>query len=94
MILRFQDFLEGRLDTGLIDRLLAREAQWGVAPGETSREAMDLEHLRAAALAAAFHDTKQKAHGTESVPWLPASSRWKAEGRRQLLRHSSPRVKR
>ena len=91
MILRFPDFLEGRLDTGLIDRLLAHESQWGVALGETSREALDLDHRRAAALAAAFHDTKEKTHGIPPS-WTVATSRWKTEGRRQLLRRVSPRV--
>ncbi|OFV97978.1 MAG: acetyl-CoA carboxylase biotin carboxylase subunit [Acidobacteria bacterium RIFCSPLOWO2_02_FULL_61_28] len=92
MILRFPDFLEGRLDTGLIDRLLAHESQWGVALGETSREALDLDHRRAAALAAAFHDAKQKAHGIPPSGTVD-TSRWKTEGRRQLLRRASPRVR-
>ena len=94
MILRFPEFLEGRLDTGLIDRLLAHESQWGVAAGETSREAMDLDHRRAAALAAAFHELSRarSAGGNDSSVGAEAS-RWKTAGRRQLLRRASPRVK-
>jgi acetyl-CoA carboxylase biotin carboxylase subunit len=96
-ILRFPDFLEGRLDTELIDRLLAHEAQWKIAPGEDLREALDpevleIDLLRAAALAAVLEDTKQNAYGTENAPPIPVS-RWKAEGRRELLRKSSQQSK-
>jgi acetyl-CoA carboxylase biotin carboxylase subunit len=108
MILRFPDLLEGRLDTGLIDRLLARfheapraagrgtglahGARVGVAAGEASREALDLDRLRAAALAAGFHDATQHTHGIPPGGTV-ATSRWKAEGRRRLLRQSLPRTK-
>jgi hypothetical protein len=63
----------------------------GVVAGEASRAALDLDHLRAAALGAALFDTTQHTHGTQSVPWLPVS-RWKTEGRRQLLRQPLPRI--
>jgi acetyl-CoA carboxylase biotin carboxylase subunit len=90
MILRFPDFLEGRLDTGLMDRLLAHEARVGVQTGEASREVLYLDRLRVVALAAALHDATQHTHGTQGVPWLPVS-RWKTEGRRRLLRQSPRR---
>jgi acetyl-CoA carboxylase biotin carboxylase subunit len=91
-ILRFPDFLEGRLDTELIDRLLAHEARWKIAPGEDLREALDPDRLRAAALAAVLEETKHHA-GVEQDHWRPVDSRWKAEGRRELLRRTSFRGK-
>ena len=92
-ILRFPDFLEGRLDTELINRLLAHEARWNIAPGgdRSGNVALDLDGLRAAALAAVLEDGKQS-HGTPIVKEPPVS-RWKAEGRRELLRQFAPRAK-
>ncbi|MBI4459424.1 MAG: acetyl-CoA carboxylase biotin carboxylase subunit [Acidobacteria bacterium] len=86
MILRFPDFLGGRLDTGLIDRLLAHEAQWSVPTGESAREAMDADRWRAAALAAALHEAQHVKNGGSRESSAPAPSPWKLEGRRRLLR--------
>ena len=92
-ILRFPDFLEGRLDTELIDRLLAHEARWRITPGEDLREALDLDLLRAAALAAVLEEMKRHGGGEEDRLG-PRESRWKAAGRRELLRRDSSRAKR
>ena len=94
MILRFPDFLEGRLDTGLIDRLLAHEAQFGIAVSESSRETLDMDRRRAAALAAVFHELSRSRRGPgDSADSHPALSRWKLEGRSRLLRQSLPHPK-
>ena len=92
-ILRFPDFLEGRLDTELINRLLAHEAQWSTAPGgDLSREVdLDLDRLRAAALAAVLEDGKPSSGAL--IVKEPPVSRWKAEGRRELLRRFAPRAR-
>jgi len=89
MILRFPDFLEGQLDTGLIDRLLDREEALGAHVSEVSREALETDRRRAAAVAAALYATSPTRNGqTDSS--RPPASRWKLEGRRQLLRPSMP----
>jgi acetyl-CoA carboxylase, biotin carboxylase subunit len=82
-ILRYPDFLEGRLDTGLIDRLLASDAP-------TAPE--NLDRLRAAALAAALFATGQT-HGNQQDGSTADSphSRWKLEARRALLRGAKRR---
>ena len=85
-ILRSPDFLEGRLDTSLIDRLLAREGGAGASIGRASREALDIDRQRAAALAAVLFETnRERIAEQDSEPMVPAS-RWKLEGRRALLR--------
>ena len=94
MILRFPDFLEGRLDTGLIDRLLDHEAQFGIAVSESSREALDMDRRRAAALAAVFHELSRSRRGPgDSADSHRPLSRWKLEGRSRLLRQSLPHPK-
>ncbi|MBI1955818.1 MAG: acetyl-CoA carboxylase biotin carboxylase subunit, partial [Acidobacteria bacterium] len=95
MILRFPDFREGKLDTGLIDRLLAHEAQWSGSVSESSREALDTDRWQAAALAAAWHEASlTKGAGDNRESSGQSASPWKLEGRRQLLRppsfHSKP----
>ena len=95
MILRFPDFLEGRLDTGLIDRLLAHEAKWIGSVSESSRETLDADRWQAAALAAAWHEASlAKDGGDYRESSGQGVSPWKLEGRRQLLRppsfHSKP----
>jgi acetyl-CoA carboxylase biotin carboxylase subunit len=65
-------FREGRLDTGFIEGFLARCRAADVDP--------DTE--RVAALVAAVHEKLQK---TQEQP-APAVSRWRSEGREQLLR--------
>jgi acetyl-CoA carboxylase biotin carboxylase subunit len=85
-ILRFPDFVEGRLDTGLMDRLLASEEATGAPAG---KEALEPDHERAAALAAVLYDTARGANaasGGENS--RPAPSVWKMDGRRALLRPS------
>ncbi|OFW25346.1 MAG: acetyl-CoA carboxylase biotin carboxylase subunit [Acidobacteria bacterium RIFCSPLOWO2_02_FULL_59_13] len=101
-ILRFPDFLEGRLDTELIDRLLApfheapRAAGRGTglaheqsAPvGRILHEALEEDRLLAAALAAVLFETAR--HLTPAQPDASvARSNWKMEGRRRLLRQPS-----
>ena len=90
-ILRFPDFLEGHLDTELIDRLLAWEERHGGAPRDMSREAMEADRLKAAALAAALYATTQGRNGPhDGIPAAAPESRWKQEGRRALLRPALP----
>ncbi|MBI4459930.1 MAG: acetyl-CoA carboxylase biotin carboxylase subunit [Acidobacteria bacterium] len=84
-ILRFPDFLEGRLDTSLLDRLLAHEAQFGPFFSEVFRETLDSDRLRAAALAAVFHE-RAPAKNAQGSGEHPQPSRWKLAGRRRLLR--------
>jgi acetyl-CoA carboxylase, biotin carboxylase subunit len=91
-ILRFPDFIEGRLDTGLIDRLLAHGTRWGIAPGDELRERLDLDRLRAAAVAAVFEDMKRTKNAERTRPVGQVESRWKAEGRRELMRRREPRA--
>ena len=85
-ILRFPDFLEGRLDTGLIERLLAH-VEAGKTPSRSPIEDSNLDRQRAAALAAALYATAQ--HGNSQPnggKTQKSASRWKLEGRRALLR--------
>jgi len=65
-------FREGRLDTGFIDAFLARSPEAATAP--------ELEVI--AALVAVVHAKSQKAE----EPAVPAVSRWRSDGREQLLR--------
>ena len=86
-ILRFPDFLEGHLDTELIDRLLAWDERHGGAPRRMSREAMETDRLKAAALAAVLYATTQVRNGPhDGIPAAAPESRWKQEGRNKLLR--------
>ncbi|OFV98352.1 MAG: acetyl-CoA carboxylase biotin carboxylase subunit [Acidobacteria bacterium RIFCSPLOWO2_12_FULL_54_10] len=93
-ILRFPDFLEGRLDTGLIDRLLALEDALKIPSGETGVEALDPYLWSAAAMAAVLHEASQQSNGRKnsSLP-APAPSAWKLDGRRSLARPASFRDK-
>ena len=79
-ILRFPDFVDGRLDTGLLDRLFA---------ANTKRSDTDESSLRAVALAAVMYestaDRTALADDSNSVP--STTSNWKLEGRNQLLRN-------
>jgi len=86
-ILRYPDFLEGNLDTGLIDRLLDRESVFG-ARVETSREALEADRQKAALLAAALYESSRAADSQAGGGTAgDSASRWKQEGRRALLRH-------
>ena len=84
-ILRYSDFLDGKLDTGLLDRLLSAQPRTQVGGPGASGE-VESDRLKAVALAAALaevssHSTLQVEAGNHG----PAS-RWKLEGRRALLR--------
>jgi len=72
LLLEDPQFREGRLDTGFIERFLARNPQADEDP--------DLETL--AALVAAWHDQSQKSE----PPSTPVNSRWRSEGREELFR--------
>ena len=85
-ILRFPDFLEGTLDTGLIDRLLAHEENAGASIGRASREALDPDRQRAAALTAVLFETNRQHVAARDSESAVTASRWKLEGRRALLR--------
>ncbi|MBI4464576.1 MAG: acetyl-CoA carboxylase biotin carboxylase subunit, partial [Acidobacteria bacterium] len=89
-ILRFPDFLEGRLDTGLIDRLLEHEQGVGAPDGRVSRESLEDDRRRAAALAAVLFESARP-----PAPAQPdasaARSNWKLEGRQRLLRQPPTR---
>ena len=94
-ILRYPDFLEGRLDTGLIDRLLEwegrTEARSGALAGHLSREALELDRKRAAALAAALFASTSSRNGSGKNRFVAApDSRWRREGRQRLLRPGPP----
>jgi acetyl-CoA carboxylase biotin carboxylase subunit len=77
-ILRFPDFLEGRLDTSLLDRLFAAGMQ--SPDGDQS--------LRAAALAAALYESS--AARSPAANSRSSAGNWKLEGRKQLLRELPP----
>ncbi len=96
-ILQFPDFLEGRLDTGLIDRLPST-SQSRAAEASKMGDPENADRLKAAALAAALAYS-----GSSRASLGPASSngnapdsgesppsRWKQEGRRALLRPYPP----
>ena len=93
-ILRDEDFLAGKLDTGLIDRMLGRMPGrvlgQMVGQQEAADDGRDLDRLRAAALAAVFEEMKRKSEGSQTAQ-VAEMSRWKAEGRRELLRRFSRR---
>jgi acetyl-CoA carboxylase biotin carboxylase subunit len=72
-ILHDRDFLEGRLDTGFIDRWMASAKP--AEPGDPGQE-------QAASLAAALHALRLRQEAAHPSP----PSRWKMEGRRSLLR--------
>jgi acetyl-CoA carboxylase, biotin carboxylase subunit len=91
-ILRYPDFLAGRLDTGLIDRLLSWEQrveeQSGSSATRLSREALEADRLKAAAVAAALYEIGQaRKSQLDGHPAPQNESRWQMEGRRQLMRH-------
>ncbi|MCH8266524.1 MAG: acetyl-CoA carboxylase biotin carboxylase subunit [Acidobacteria bacterium] len=101
-ILRFPDFLEGKLDTGLLDRLLEHKRleherllehkKIGNDKGARLHESPeDADRRRAAILAAALYEEAQarNAH-PDSGNSRPSHNRWKLEGRRSLLRHPLP----
>jgi acetyl-CoA carboxylase biotin carboxylase subunit len=68
-------FLEGRLDTGLLDDLLAQPL----------KPAGDEKALEAAAIAAAFYSASRNSPPPQA-PSRGSQSNWKREGRRALLR--------
>ncbi len=71
------DFLAGDMDTGFIERMLAEERRTpGPAPDETEE--------KLAALAAAYHDSKQAA--SQPAAAAAPESRWKRAAREELLR--------
>ncbi len=76
-ILDHPDFLAGRLDTGLVDRMLAERGQ----KGEDQRE--NLERLAALA-AVVFECSTPSPDGASGVAGR-TESRWKIEGRQALL---------
>jgi acetyl-CoA carboxylase biotin carboxylase subunit len=91
MILRYPDFLEGRLDTGLLDRLLnweRRVEERSETPSaHLSRETLQAERQKAAALAVALFASPAANTGQQDRPTAAVSeSRWRREGRGQLLR--------
>ena len=75
-LLEHEDFLEGRLDTGFIDRVLAA--------GLMAEEGHSEDDERVAILAAALH--AQREQGSSSPPAAPTDS-WKTAGRQSLLHH-------
>jgi acetyl-CoA carboxylase biotin carboxylase subunit len=76
-ILRSPDFLEGRLDTGFLERL----------PADPLSQPADLDHTRAAALGVALFDSERARSAPQDKPAQPDSEdQWKLNGRRQLLR--------
>jgi acetyl-CoA carboxylase biotin carboxylase subunit len=75
-LLRRPEFVAGHLDTGFIDRMLADEGP--VAAGVTVEA--DL-----AAVAAAIYESEKNGKPTNGA--VAASSPWKLEGRRSLLRN-------
>ena len=95
-ILRFPDFLEGKLDTGLLDRLLEHKRlehkKIGAGTGDLLTESPEeADRRRAAVLAAVLYAEAQarNAH-PDSGNSRPSHNRWKLEGRRSLLRHPLP----
>ena len=96
-ILRFPDFLEGKLDTGLLDRMLEHKRllehkkmrnDAGVLLHESPE---DVDRRRAAVLAAALNEEAQARNShPDSGNSGPSHNRWKLEGRRSLLRHPLP----
>ncbi|MBI2816396.1 MAG: acetyl-CoA carboxylase biotin carboxylase subunit [Acidobacteria bacterium] len=82
-ILAYPDFLEGKLDTGLIDRML-ESARGAKSVMQTIAEADD--RVKAAAVAAALFQMSSNGHAP-SRDTFAVSSRWKLEGRRALMRH-------
>ena len=82
-VLCFPDFLEGRIDTGLIERLLTTKT----LDRPTVEPAEDSDRLRAVTLAALLYATaaqEQSQRAGEDA--RPSASLWKLEGRRALLR--------
>ncbi|HWP85817.1 MAG TPA: acetyl-CoA carboxylase biotin carboxylase subunit [Terriglobia bacterium] len=71
------DFLEGRLDTGLIDRLLA------TSPSEDSKQD---GRWKAAALAAVLFAARQEGRVEAGSGGVSLPTRWGRDGREQLLR--------
>jgi acetyl-CoA carboxylase, biotin carboxylase subunit len=80
-ILRFPDFVVGRLDTGLIERMLACETERN-QPAE-----LDMDALRAVAVAAAVQYAGDVNESQAATTAQQSSSRWKLEGRRELVQH-------
>jgi acetyl-CoA carboxylase biotin carboxylase subunit len=90
-ILRFPDFLEGKLDTGLLDRLFANSEQSGAPVTSESADDLASDRLRAAAVAAALYATTRGGNSQPAGNHLDKSaSNWKIAGRRALLRPNPP----
>jgi acetyl-CoA carboxylase biotin carboxylase subunit len=85
-VLEHPDFVEGRLDTGFIDRVLAGGLMQEEPPAE--------EEERVALLAALLN--VERLHGersSDAAPTrAPATSQWKQAGRRALLNNQPHRA--
>ena len=82
-ILQYPDFLEAQLDTGLIERFLDWQQN---RRREEKKAPVDSATLRAVALATVlFHQAQNSGSPRENNDSEPVS-RWKMEGRRELLR--------
>jgi acetyl-CoA carboxylase biotin carboxylase subunit len=81
-ILRDEDFQAGKLDTGYLDRLLAKPR------GEAAASAVDAQIAAVAAgMFAVLDPASQATHGNSSEPApVPVSSNWKQKGRAEALR--------
>jgi acetyl-CoA carboxylase biotin carboxylase subunit len=86
-VVRDAEFIEGRLDTGFIERFFARREKLRAnAPAEEAGEA-DIERRDMAIIAAALdYAERHKNAASNQQPREQESSQWKLAGRAALLR--------
>ena len=85
-ILRDADFRTGRLDTGYLDRLLAKSTAGASNETETAVKAMETIAAIAAGMFAVLDPAPQAGKNGNADSGAAASSNWKQKGRSEALR--------
>jgi acetyl-CoA carboxylase, biotin carboxylase subunit len=85
-VVRDEEFIAGRLDTGFIERFFARRKESRKLSAETTDEA-EIKRRDIAMIAAALdYAQKQQQHGANHQPRAEETSQWRRQGRAALLR--------
>jgi acetyl-CoA carboxylase biotin carboxylase subunit len=86
-VMRDEEFVAGRLDTGFISRFNERRASAAAAAGEVEPDPHETERRDVALIAAALAYAEPAQQGTQQQQSAPAPpSRWKLAGREALHR--------
>jgi acetyl-CoA carboxylase, biotin carboxylase subunit len=85
-VMRDEEFVAGRLDTGFIARFNERRAAAASSADEAAPPADETARRDLAAIAAALHYSEPTRHGSQTHAPASAPSRWKLSGRDALHR--------